>query len=85
MSSFDSSAWMEKNKCFSYKKLDAAFSKPVFHVENHSGGAVKTWHVNALNLIASLKKRDSLSGQTWMFEAWNNAEKSSPFTVARKW
>ena len=33
---------INKNKRFSYKKLDAPFSKPVFHVENHSGGAVKT-------------------------------------------
>jgi len=34
----------------SYKKLDVTFSKPVPHVQKHSGGAVKTWRVHAPNV-----------------------------------
>ncbi len=61
------------------------FSKPLFHVQKHTGGAVKLDMLMLQTLIGSVEKRDGLSSQTWMFYPWKNAEKSLPFTVAQKW
>jgi len=32
------------------KKSTQRFQKPEFHLQKHSGGAVKTWHVHAINV-----------------------------------
>ena len=52
------------------------FSKPVFHVQKHTGGAVITWHVYAPNIVGSVEKRDGFSRQSWMLYGRKNAEKA---------
>ena len=43
------------------KKPDATFSKAVFHVQKHSGGAVKTGHVHAVNVTWPIKNATDLN------------------------
>ena len=43
-----------------YKKHDTMFSKLMFHMQKYTGGAVKTWHVHALNVNCTTVCLDKL-------------------------